>query len=334
MAVTETEERVIRYNEAFTETLRDLMREDPDIFIAGEDVGRYGGVFQSFAGLNAEFGDERVVDTPIAEQAIVGLGIGAAAVGLRPIVDLMFMDFVMVAMDQIANQAAKMKYMYGGKASLPLTITTTGGAGLGAAAQHSQSLEAWLIHVPGLKVVYPSNAYDLKGLLVSCVRDDNPTIVTLHKKMLGSKAHVPEGLYEIPLGVANIVRPGTDVTVVAIGKMVDEAEKAAEILSEEGIDMEIIDPRSLLPFDTETVVQSAKKTNRIVIVHEAVRNGGIGAEIAAQIQEEAFDYLDAPIARVAAPFSPVPFSPALEMSYVPSAESIIEGVRGVLHRNA
>lgn len=334
MAVTETEERVIRYNEAFTETLRDLMREDPDIFIAGEDVGRYGGVFQSFAGLNAEFGDERVVDTPIAEQAIVGLGIGAAAVGLRPIVDLMFMDFVMVAMDQIANQAAKMKYMYGGKASLPLTITTTGGAGLGAAAQHSQSLEAWLIHVPGLKVVYPSNAYDLKGLLVSCVRDDNPTIVTLHKKMLGSKAHVPEGLYEIPLGVANIVRPGTDVTVVAIGKMVDEAEKAAEILSEEGIDMEIIDPRSLLPFDTETVVQSAKKTNRVVIVHEAVRNGGIGAEIAAQIQEEAFDYLDAPIARVAAPFSPVPFSPALEMSYVPSAESIIEGVRGVLHRNA
>ncbi len=335
MAVTtETEERVIRYNEAFTETLRDLMREDPDIFIAGEDVGRYGGVFQSFAGLNAEFGDERVVDTPIAEQAIIGLGIGAAAVGLRPIVDLMFMDFVMVAMDQIANQAAKMKYMYGGKASLPLTITTTGGAGLGAAAQHSQSLEAWLIHVPGLKVVYPSNAYDLKGLLVSCIRDDNPTIVVLHKKMLGSKAHVPEGLYEIPLGVANIVRPGTDVTVVAIGKMVDEAEKAAEILSEEGIDIEIVDPRSLLPFDTETVVQSAKKTNRIVIVHEAVRNGGIGAEIAAQIQEEAFDYLDAPIARVAAPFSPVPFSPALEMSYVPSAESIIEGVRGVLHRNA
>jgi pyruvate/2-oxoglutarate/acetoin dehydrogenase E1 component len=335
MAVTtETEERIIRYNEAFTETLRDLMREDPDIFIAGEDVGRYGGVFQSFAGLNAEFGDERVVDTPIAEQAIIGLGIGAAAVGLRPIVDLMFMDFVMVAMDQIANQAAKMKYMYGGKASLPLTITTTGGAGLGAAAQHSQSLEAWLIHVPGLKVVYPSNAYDLKGLLVTCVRDDNPTIVVLHKKMLGSKAHVPEGLYEIPLGVANIVRPGTDVTVVAIGKMVDEAEKAAEILSEEGIDIEIVDPRSLLPFDTETVVQSAKKTNRIVIVHEAVRNGGIGAEIAAQIQEEAFDYLDAPIARVAAPFSPVPFSPALEMSYVPSAENIIEGVRGVLHRNA
>ena len=190
MAVTEQEQRIIRYNDAFNETLAELLREDPDIFIAGEDVGRYGGVFQSFAGLNAEFGDERVVDTPIAEQAIIGLGIGAAAVGLRPIVDLMFMDFVMVSMDQIANQAAKMKYMFGGKAKLPLTITTTGGAGLGAAAQHSQSLEAWLIHVPGLKVVYPSNPYDLKGLLVSCVRDDNPTIFTLHKAMLLSLIHI------------------------------------------------------------------------------------------------------------------------------------------------
>ena len=251
MAVTEQEQRIIRYNDAFNETLAELLREDPDIFIAGEDVGRYGGVFQSFAGLNAEFGDERVVDTPIAEQAIIGLGIGAAAVGLRPIVDLMFMDFVMVSMDQIANQAAKMKYMFGGKAKLPLTITTTGGAGLGAAAQHSQSLEAWLIHVPGLKVVYPSNPYDLKGLLVSCVRDDNPTIFTLHKAMLGSKGHVPEGLYEIPLGEANVVREGTDATVVAIGKMVSEAEKAAAALSEEGIEVEIIDPRTLLPFDMD-----------------------------------------------------------------------------------
>ncbi len=334
MTVAETEERIVRYNNAFTETLAELLREDPDIFIAGEDVGRYGGVFQSFAGLNAEFGDERVVDTPIAEQAIIGLGIGAAAMGLRPIVDLMFMDFVMVAMDQIANQAAKMKYMYGGKAKLPLTITTTAGAGLGAAAQHSQSLEAWLIHVPGLKVVYPSNPYDVKGLLVSCVRDDNPTIFTLHKKMLGSQGHVPEGLYEIPLGEANVVREGTDATVIAIGMMVGEAEKAAEMLAEEGINIEIIDPRTLLPFDIDTVVQSAKKTNRIVIVHEAVRNGGIGAEIAAQIQEEAFDYLDAPIARVAAPFSPVPFSPALENAYVPNAERIAEGVRGVLHRSS
>lgn len=332
MTVTETDQRIISYNQAFNETLRELLATDPDVFIAGEDVGRYGGVFQSFAGLNKEFGDMRVVDTPIAEQAIVGLGLGAAAVGLRPIVDLMFMDFVMVAMDQIANQAAKMKYMFGGKATVPLTITTTGGAGLGAAAQHSASLEAWLIHVPGLKLVYPSNAYDLKGLLVSCVRDDNPTIVTLHKAMLGSKGHVPEGLYEVPLGVANVVREGKDATVVAIGRMVQFAEKAAAELADEGIDLEIIDPRSLLPFDTETVVNSARKTNRVVVVHEAVRNGGIGAEIAAQIQEEAFDYLDAPVGRVGAPFAPVPFSPTLEGEYVPDADDIAAAVRATFNR--
>ncbi len=332
MTVTETDQRIISYNQAFNETLRELLATDPDVFVAGEDVGRYGGVFQSFSGLNKEFGDMRVVDTPIAEQAIVGLGLGAAAMGLRPIVDLMFMDFVMVAMDQIANQAAKMKYMFGGKATVPLTITTTGGAGLGAAAQHSASLEAWLIHVPGLKLVYPSNAHDLKGLLVSCVRDDNPTIVTLHKAMLGSKGHVPEGLYEIPLGVANVVREGQDATVVAIGRMVQFAEKAAEKLAEEGIDLEIIDPRSLLPFDTETVVNSARKTNRVVVVHEAVRNGGIGAEIAAQIQEEAFDYLDAPVGRVGAPFAPVPFSPTLENEYVPDADDIAAAVRATFNR--
>ena len=332
MTVTETDQRIISYNQAFNETLRELLATDPDVFVAGEDVGRYGGVFQSFAGLNKEFGDMRVVDTPIAEQAIVGLGLGAAAVGLRPIVDLMFMDFVMVAMDQIANQAAKMKYMFGGKATVPLTITTTGGAGLGAAAQHSASLEAWLIHVPGLKLVYPSNAHDLKGLLVSCVRDDNPTIVTLHKAMLGSKGHVPEGLYEIPLGVANVVREGKDATVVAIGRMVQFAEKAAAQLADEGIDLEIIDPRSLLPFDTEAVVDSARKTNRVVVVHEAVRNGGIGAEIAAQIQEEAFDYLDAPVGRVGAPFAPVPFSPTLENDYVPDADDIAAAVRATFNR--
>ena len=332
MTVTETDQRIISYNQAFNETLRELLATDPDVFVAGEDVGRYGGVFQSFAGLNKEYGDMRVVDTPIAEQAIVGLGLGAAAVGLRPIVDLMFMDFVMVAMDQIANQAAKMKYMFGGKATVPLTITTTGGAGLGAAAQHSASLEAWLIHVPGLKLVYPSNAHDLKGLLVSCVRDDNPTIVTLHKAMLGSKGHVPEGLYEIPLGVANVVREGKDATVVAIGRMVQFAEKAAAQLADEGIDLEIIDPRSLLPFDTEAVVDSARKTNRVVVVHEAVRNGGIGAEIAAQIQEEAFDYLDAPVGRVGAPFAPVPFSPTLENDYVPDADDIAAAVRATFNR--
>jgi pyruvate dehydrogenase E1 component beta subunit len=332
MTVTDTDTRVISYNEAFNEALRQLLRDDPTVFIAGEDVGRYGGVFQSFAGLNKEFGDERVVDTPIAEQAIIGLGIGAAATGLRPIVDLMFMDFVMVAMDQIANQAAKMKYMFGGKATLPMTITTTGGAGLGAAAQHSQSLEAWLIHVPGLKVVFPSNPHDLKGLLISCVRDDNPTIFVLHKAMLGTSGPVPEAMYEIPLGRANVIQEGTDATVIAVGRMVSVAQKAAETLAGEGISVEIIDPRTLLPFDTATVVASAKKTNRIAIVHEAVRHGGIGAEIAAQIQEEAFDYLDAPIARVGAPFSPVPFSPVLEREYVPSPERVADAVRALVAR--
>jgi acetoin:2,6-dichlorophenolindophenol oxidoreductase subunit beta len=334
MTVTDApaETRVISYNEAFNEGLRQLLRDDPKIFIAGEDVGRYGGVFQSFAGLNKEFGDERVVDTPIAEQAIIGLGVGAAATGLRPIVDLMFMDFVMVAMDQIANQAAKMKYMFGGKAKLPMTITTTGGAGLGAAAQHSQSLEAWLVHVPGLKVVFPSNPHDLKGLLIASVRDDNPTIFVLHKAMLGTSGPVPEEMYEIPLGKASVVREGTDVTIVAVGRMVSVAEKAAETLAGEGVSVEIIDPRTLLPFDYATVVESAKKTNRIAIVHEAVRHGGIGAEIAAQIQEEAFDYLDAPIARVGAPFSPVPFSPVLERAYVPSPERLADAVRGLLAR--
>jgi pyruvate dehydrogenase E1 component beta subunit len=332
MTVTDTDTRVISYNEAFNEALRQLLRDDPTVFIAGEDVGRYGGVFQSFAGLNKEFGDERVVDTPIAEQAIIGLGIGAAATGLRPIVDLMFMDFVMVAMDQIANQAAKMKYMFGGKATLPMTITTTGGAGLGAAAQHSQSLEAWLIHVPGLKVVFPSNPHDLKGLLISCVRDDNPTIFVLHKAMLGTSGPVPEAMYEIPLGRANVIQEGTDATVIAVGRMVSVAQKAAETLAGEGISVEIIDPRTLLPFDIATVVSSAKKTNRIAIVHEAVRHGGIGAEIAAQIQEEAFDYLDAPIARVGAPFSPVPFSPVLEREYVPSPERVADAVRALVAR--
>jgi pyruvate/2-oxoglutarate/acetoin dehydrogenase E1 component len=222
--------------------------------------------------------------------------------------------------------------MFGGKAKVPLTITTTGGAGLGAAAQHSASLEAWLIHVPGLKLVYPSNPYDLKGLLVSCVRDDNPTIVTLHKAMLGSKGPVPEGLYEIPLGQAKIVREGKDASVVAFGRMVQFAEKAAAVLADEGIDVEIIDPRTLLPFDSEAVVNSARKTNRVVVVHEAVRNGGIGAEIAAQIQEEAFDYLDAPVGRVGAPFAPVPFSPALEREYVPDADDIAAAVRATFNR--
>ena len=260
--------RQLTYLKAFNEGLRQVMDADPDVFVAGEDVGRTGGVFHSFDGLVDEFGERRMVDTPIAEQAIIGLGIGAAVVGLRPIVDLMFMDFVLVSMDQIANQAAKLKYMFGGNARLPLTITTNGGAGLSAGAQHSQSLEAMLCHVPGLKVVMPSTPHDLKGLLVACVRDDNPTIVVKHKKMLGAKGDVPEELYEVPIGTAAITRSGADMTLVAYSRMAVEALAAAELLAAEGIECEVVDLRTVAPLDIDTVVASARRTNRIVVVPE------------------------------------------------------------------
>lgn len=327
-------DRQIPYVLAMSEALAQLMREDDDVFVAGEDVAGYGGVFGTFRGLLDEFGERRVVDTPISEAAIVGLGVGAAAAGLRPVVDLMFMDFIGVAMDQIANQAAKMKYMFGGKATLPLTITTFAGAGLGAAAQHSQSLEAWLCHVPGLRVAMPATAYDLKGMLVAAVRDDNPTFVIGNKLLLGLPGAVPEELYEVPFGVAEIVRAGRDVTVVATSRMRHEAMAAAEVLAAEGIELEVIDPRSLQPFDTATVVESVRRTNRAVVVHEAVRFGGIGAEIAAQIQEEAFDHLDSPVGRIGAPFAPVPFSPALESIYVPNGARIADEIRAMLRRAA
>jgi len=304
--------RELSYLNAFNEGMHQLMADDPDVFVAGEDVAGKGGVFGSF----------------------VGLGIGAVVAGLRPVVDLMFMDFVLVSMDQIANQAAKLKYMFGGNATLPLTITTNGGGGLSAAAQHSQSLEAMLCHVPGLKVVMPSTPYDMKGLLVASVREDNPTILVKHKKMFGVKGDVPEELYEVPLGTAAVTRAGTDVTVVAYSYMAAEALAAADVLAAEGISCEVIDLRTVQPLDIDTVVESARKTNRIVVVHEAVRFGGLGAEIAAQVQEHAFDHLDAPVARVGAPFSPIPFSPSLESVYVPSAASIATEVRTTLHRPA
>jgi pyruvate/2-oxoglutarate/acetoin dehydrogenase E1 component len=326
------EARSLSYVMAFNEAVRQAMEDDPDVFVAGEDVGAFGGVFGTFGGLQKKFGAERVVDTPISEQAIIGLGVGAAVTGLRPIVDLMFMDFMCVALDQIVNQAAKLKYMFGGNATLPLTITMTGGAGLSAAAQHSQSLEAILCHVPGLKVVYPSNPYDMKGLLRSCILEDNPTVMVKHKRLLGMAGDVPEERYAIPLGQAHVARPGSDVTVVAYGRMANEALTAADRLAGEGISVEVIDPRTLQPLDVDTIVESARRTNRAVVVHEAVRFGGLGAEIAAQIQEAAFDHLDAPVGRIGAPFSPVPFSPALEQHYVPDAARIAEGIRDALAR--
>lgn len=325
--------REITYVKAFTESLMQLMAEDDNILVIGEDVAHYGGVFHAFDGLWKTYGEKRVIDTPISEMGFIGMGVGAAARGLRPVCDLMFFDFIGVALDQVYNQAAKLKYMFGGDVTVPLTLTTAGGAGLSAGPQHSQSLEAWLAHVPGLKVALPSSPYDVKGLMVAAVRDDNPTVVILNKRMLGTKGPVPEEIYEIPLGQANTVRSGRDATVIAVGRMVVEAMTAAEELAKSGAEVEVIDVRTVQPLDSRTILDSVRRTNRAVVVHEAVTFGGIGAEIAAQIQEEAFDYLDAPVLRLGAPFSPVPFSPVLERAYIPDSNRIAAGLRRLLERS-
>jgi pyruvate/2-oxoglutarate/acetoin dehydrogenase E1 component len=324
------EARKLPYVSAITEGVREILLEQKTAFVAGEDVGQAGSVYGYYRGLFKEFGGERVMDTPISEKGIIGLGVGAAATGLRPIVDIMFMDFLGECMDEVANQMAKMRFMFGGSATLPITVLTMAGAGANLAAQHSQSLEAWLAHLPGLKVVMPATPYDVKGLIIAAARDDNPVFVVMNKMSLGIQGEVPEGAYEVPIGVANVVREGTDYTIVTLGRMLHEALKAAETLKGLGIDAEIIDARSVQPFDTQTVVESVKKTHRALVVHEAVRFGGFGAEIAAQIQELAFDYLDAPVGRVGAPFSPVPFSPALEKLYVPNADRIVAEARRLI----
>jgi pyruvate/2-oxoglutarate/acetoin dehydrogenase E1 component len=322
--------RKLTYAGALNEALRQEMRRDPNIYVAGEDVGKYGGIFGVTASLLDEFGPERVLDTPITESAIIGSAVGAAAAGLRPVVELMFIDFIGVALDQLYNQAAKMKYMFGGKAKLPLVLRTEGGAGMSAAAQHSQCLEGWFMHIPGLKVVIPSTPYDAKGLLISSIRDDNPVVFIEHKMLYGNEGEVPEEPYEIPLGKADVKREGSDVTVVATLAMVSKALKVAEELAKEGISVEVIDPRCLTPLDDGTIIASVKKTHHLVIVHEEVGNAGSGAEIAARVADKAFDYLDAGIKRVTAPFSPVPFSPVLEAAFIPSEEKIIAAVKEVV----
>jgi pyruvate/2-oxoglutarate/acetoin dehydrogenase E1 component len=306
------------------------MQRDPNIYVAGEDVGVYGGIFGVTGGLLDQFGDKRVRDTPITESAIVGTAVGAAAAGLRPVIELMFVDFIGVAMDQLYNQAAKMKYMFGGKAKLPITLRTTCGAGMGAAAQHSQCLEAWFMHVPGLKVVMPSTPYDAKGLLISAIRDDNPVVFLEHKMLYGTQGEVPEESYTIPLGKADIKCEGKDITVVATAMMVGRALSAAEKLASNGISLEVVDPRTLSPLDEQTILNSVKKTHRLLIVHEEVKFAGSGAEIAAMVAEKAFDYLDAPVVRVGAPFTPVPFSPALEQEFIPSEEKIIQAAKKMM----
>lgn len=330
MAEAVTKPRTLPYVAAITDGVRTVLNEQPTAFVAGEDVAEAGSVYGYYSGLLKEFGPERVIDTPISEAGIVGLGVGAAAAGCRPIIDIMFMDFLGECMDEVANQMAKIRFMFGGNTNLPVTMLTMAGAGASLAAQHSQSLEAWICHLPGLKVVMPTTPYDAKGLIIAAARDDNPVIVVLNKMSLAMQGEVPEEAYEIPIGKANVVRQGSNLTIVAMGRMLHEALKAADKLKEFGIDAEVIDPRSLQPFDTDTVTASVRKTHRAIVVHEAVRFGGFGGEIAAQIQEHAFDYLDAPVGRVGAPFSPVPFSPALEAVYVPNADRIVAETKRLL----
>lgn len=317
------------YLQALNEAMRQEMERDPSVFILGEDVGKFGGCFGVTQGLYDQFGEERVIDTPISESAIVGAAAGAAASGLRPIAELMFVDFIGVAMDQLLNQAAKMRFMFGGKAKVPMTLRMPQGAGVGAAAQHSQCLEAWFMHIPGIKVVMPATPYDAKGLLISAIRDDNPVVFLEHKVLYGVEGEVPDELYTIPIGKADVKREGTDVTLVAMARMVHTALEAAEKLAADGISVEVIDPRSLQPLDTDTIVESVKKTHALVIAHEAVGFAGPGAEIAAQVAEQALDYLDAPIRRVAAPFCPVPFSPPLEQAFIPGVDQIVEAVKSL-----
>lgn len=314
---------------AINEAIDQEMARDANVFVAGEDV-RVGGPFGTEAGLHAKYGDQRIVNTAISELALTGIGVGAAAVGLRPIIEIMIMDFVTVAMDQIVNQMAKMKYMLGGQAKLPIVITTHAGIDSSSAAQHSGSLEAWFCHVPGLKVVMPTNAYDAKGLLVAAIRDDNPVIFISNKRCMQTSCDVPDELYTVPLGSAEIKRAGTDVSLIATGRMVMDALEAADTLSQEGVSVEVIDPRTLSPMDMTTILNSVKKTSRAVVAHEAVRTCGIGAEIAATIGEQAFDFLDAPVQRVGAPFTPVPFAPVLEQAYLPNAGDIIQAIRQVI----
>lgn len=324
--------REITYRDALREALQEEMLRDETVFLLGEDVGRYWkGAFKVTKGLAEEFGDERVRDTPISESAIIGVATGAAITGMRPIAEIMFGDLSALAMDQIANQAAKLTYMFGGQTKVPLVIRMPFGAGVNIAAHHSQSLEAWFMHVPGLKIAMPSTPYDAKGLLKTAIRDDNPVMFFEHKLLYNIKGPVPEEEYTVPLGVADVKRKGEDVTIVATLYMVNKSLAAAEELSKQGISVEVVDPRTLVPLDKQAIINSVKKTGRIVIVTEDCKTGGVSAEIAAVVAEEAIDYLDAPVKRVAEPDTPIPFSPPLERFVIPDEKKIIGAVKEVVH---
>jgi len=323
--------RKISYREALREALREEMRRDPTVFLLGEDIGRYwGGAFKVTDGLAEEFGEERVRDTPISESAIIGTAIGAAITGMRPVAEIMFGDLTALAMDQIANQAAKARYMFGGQVKVPLVIRTPFGAGVHIAAHHSQSLEAWFMHVPGLYVAVPSTPHDAKGLLKTAIRCNNPVFFCEHKLLYPIEGEVPEDEYTVPFGMADIKIEGTDVTIVATLYMVHKALNAAGELEREGINAEVVDPRTLTPLDKQAIIKSVKKTGRIVIVSEDCRTAGVSAEIAALVAEEALDYLDAPIKRVAEPDTPIPFSPPLEQYVIPDEKAVIKAVKEVV----
>jgi len=328
--MSEADVRELTYLEAIREALTQEMRHDPNVFLLGEDIGVYGVAFGVTRGMLEEFGPERVRDTPISEAAIAGAATGAALMGMRPVMEIMFMDFITIAMNQLVNQAAKIRFMFGGKASIPMVIRTPAGSGTGASAQHCQSLEAWFINVPGIKVVAPATPYDAKGLLITAIRDNNPVLFMEHKLLYRTKGPVPEELYSIPLGQAVVRREGRDATVLTYSVMVPRALEAAEQLSREGIELEVVDLRSLKPLDQATIVASVSKTGRVLIVHEAPRTGGFGGELAAVIAEsEAFDYLDAPIRRLAGRDVPIPYNRALERAAVPQVEDIVAAARAL-----
>jgi pyruvate/2-oxoglutarate/acetoin dehydrogenase E1 component len=323
----------LTYREAVRDTLATAMRADSDVFIMGEDIAEMGGSMGVTQGLLDEFGPERVRNTPISEIAIVGSGIGAAMQGMRPVVEIMYEDFLTLSAEQIVNQAAKHRYMSGGQVKVPLTIRTQGGAGWSPGAQHAQQLEAWFVHIPGLKVVFPSTPTDVRGLLWSAIYDDNPVIVFEHRLLYALKEEVPEELEPIPFGEARTVREGEDVTVIATGPMVHRSVEAALEAEKNGVSVEVIDPRSLQPLDEEALVASVKKTNRCVVTHEAVTRMGFGAEVASVIQYQAFDWLDAPIERVGAKFAPIAFAPVMEQFIVPNSEDVLEAIYRTVGRD-
>jgi acetoin:2,6-dichlorophenolindophenol oxidoreductase subunit beta len=328
--------REITYLEAIREAIQQMMRSSSDVYLIGEDVAEYGGAFGVSVGMLEEFGKERIINTPISEDAVIGVAAGSAVTGMRPIAEIMFSDFITIAMDEIANQAAKIRYMFGGKAKVPLVIRTAGGGGTGAAAQHSQSLEALVAHIPGLKVVMPSCPYDAKGLLISSINDDNPVIFIEHKLLYNNKKciqHVPEEIYEIPLGTGNIKRPGKDISIVATSFMVQKSLEVAEILkNENNIECEVVDLRTLRPLDIGIVLNSIRKTGRLVCVEEACGFGGYMGEVVSQVVEKGFDFLNAPILRVAGRNCPVPYSLVLEQEMIPGVDRIKKGVLEVLYK--